>query len=289
MNYTVKAAARATGISESRLRTWERRYGIPNPGRAPTGRRLYDENDLDVIRRMAALLNAGMSAAQAAEAAKSGAPELQAPERQENDLVGVIALAAAAYDEAPVVNAIRKAVEELGWPDALDEVLFPVLRRVGFYWQGAVVPPATEHFTSELVRRELMAAISDTPSSGDSPCVLLACPEAERHELGLLALSLLLRRAGIRTIYLGADVPSSDILEVYDIAKPNAICLSATSGEGLASLVRASRLIVAARRVTLFLGGPSLEDGAEASGILLPSTINAAADAIVESLRRQTI
>jgi MerR family transcriptional regulator, light-induced transcriptional regulator len=290
MNYTVKAAARATGISESRLRTWERRYGIPSPRRAPTGRRLYDEDDLNVIRRMAGLLNAGMSAAQAAEAAKSGNPELQAPERLENDLVGVIALAAAEYDETSAVNAIRRAVQELSWPEALDEVLFPVLRRVGFYWQGAVVPPATEHFTSELVRQELMAAISKLTVSQDSMSILLACPEAERHDIGLLALSLLLRMAGIRSLYLGADVPTSDILEVYDVAKPNAICLSATTGEGLASLIRASRLIVAGRRrVTLFLGGPSLQAGTDASGILLPATIRAATDAIVESLGRQAI
>ncbi|MBM3140053.1 MAG: MerR family transcriptional regulator, partial [Chloroflexi bacterium] len=70
MRYTVKAAARATGVSESRLRTWERRYGIPKPARSETGRRLYDDGDLRVIRRMAALVGAGLPAAQAAEAAR---------------------------------------------------------------------------------------------------------------------------------------------------------------------------------------------------------------------------
>ncbi|MCA9849313.1 MAG: MerR family transcriptional regulator, partial [Dehalococcoidia bacterium] len=34
MRYTVRAAARATGVTEGRLRTWERRYGIPKPGRS---------------------------------------------------------------------------------------------------------------------------------------------------------------------------------------------------------------------------------------------------------------
>lgn len=287
MNYTVKAAARATGISESRLRTWERRYGIPSPGRAPTGRRLYNEADLDVIRRMTALLQAGMSAAQAAEAAKSGSPEPQEPVRSEHDLVAVIAQAAEDYDEASLVNALRTAVQELDWAGALDQVLFPALRRVGLYWQTAVIPPASEHFTSELVRRELMAAVSGLSVPADSPCVLLACPEDERHDLGLLGLSLLLRRAGVQTLYLGADVPTADILEVCDVAKPDAVCLSATSGEGLASLIRASRLIVAGRRVTLFLGGPSVQAGTEASGILLPATILHAAAVVVENLSRR--
>ena len=72
VNYTVKAAARATGISESRLRTWERRYGVPTPGRSATGRRRYDDDDLAVIRQMAALVEGGLSAADAAEAVRSG-------------------------------------------------------------------------------------------------------------------------------------------------------------------------------------------------------------------------
>ena len=67
MRYTVRAAARATGVTEGRLRTWERRYGIPKPGRSDTGRRLYDDDDLAMIRRMVALTDAGLSAAEAIE------------------------------------------------------------------------------------------------------------------------------------------------------------------------------------------------------------------------------
>ncbi|MDA0302289.1 MAG: MerR family transcriptional regulator, partial [Chloroflexi bacterium] len=68
MEYTVRAAALATGVSEDRLRTWERRYGVPEPPRTKTGRRLYGEGDLAVIRRMAALVDSGLSAASAAAA-----------------------------------------------------------------------------------------------------------------------------------------------------------------------------------------------------------------------------
>jgi DNA-binding transcriptional MerR regulator/methylmalonyl-CoA mutase cobalamin-binding subunit len=287
MNYTVKAAARATGVSESRLRTWERRYGIPNPGRAATGRRLYSEEDLEVVRRMATLVEAGMSAAQAAEAAKSGVVEELVPERPEHELAAVIARAAESYDEASAVKAIRSAVNELGWDGALVEVIFPALNRVGLYWQTAALAPASEHFVSELVRRELLAAISALPApSSEAPSILLACPEEERHDLGLAGLSLLLRRAGIQTIYLGSDVPASDIMQSWDVAKPDAICLSATSGEGLASLIRASRLITAGRRPLLFVGGPSVVNGTEAIGIKLPASINDAAGMIVERLNQ---
>jgi MerR family transcriptional regulator, light-induced transcriptional regulator len=78
VNYTVKAAARATGMSESRLRTWERRYGIPSPGRSATGRRRYNDDDLALIRRMAALVHVGC---QPLTLRKRSVPASQYPER----------------------------------------------------------------------------------------------------------------------------------------------------------------------------------------------------------------
>ena len=286
MNYTVKAAARATGISETRLRTWERRYGIPLPARAASGRRLYNEDDIALIRRMAALLDAGMSAAQAAEAARSVDSAPPEPPAVQHQLVGVIAEAAERYDEPALVAALRQAIRELGWPSALQEVVFPALRRVGIDWETAGVPPATEHLATELVRQELMSAINALPDSAtNAPRVLLACPEDERHDLGLAALALLLRQHGLRTLYLGADVPTSDLLEAIDATQPDAVCLSATSSVGLASMVRASRTLVSARRVRLFIGGPATAaEGPEAAGIRLPGRIDEAAQALARAL-----
>jgi DNA-binding transcriptional MerR regulator/methylmalonyl-CoA mutase cobalamin-binding subunit len=287
VNYTVKAAARATGISESRLRTWERRYGIPHPGRAPTGRRLYNEDDLTVIRRMASLVEAGMSAAQAAEAARSGAPAAAVPPAAvQHELVAVITDAAERYEEGPLLDALRRAKTDLGWPQALHQVIFPALKHVGIYWETAVIPPASEHFASELVRRELLTAINQLPPApAGEPTIVLACPEDERHDLGLAALALLLRMDSIRVVYLGADVPAPDLLEAFDATNADAVCLAATSRIGLASLIRASRALVA-RRVRLFIGGPAMaSDGSEAVGTHLPASIDEATQALAKALR----
>jgi DNA-binding transcriptional MerR regulator/methylmalonyl-CoA mutase cobalamin-binding subunit len=287
MNYTVKAAARATGVSESRLRTWERRYGIPRPARAPTGRRLYDEDDLTLIRRMASLVDAGMSAAQAAEAVLAGEPAPLEPPAAPHPLVATITDAAEAYDETAAMTAIRSAVRELDWPGALEQVIFPALKRVGLYWETAVIPPAGEHLVTELVRRELQAAINALPeSSATAPRVMLACPEDEWHDVGLAALSLLLRKRGIRVTYLGANVPAPDLIDAYDATKPDAVCLSATSSIGLASMIRASRSLAAARRVRLYVGGPATAlDGAEAAGIQLSGSVDAAAQTLAAAVR----
>lgn len=291
MNYTVKAASRATGVSESRLRTWERRYGIPRPARSATRRRMYDESDLAVIRKMAALVEAGLSAADAAAAVRSGEAATAALTFQrESPLIQPLIAAAEDYDETAFLETMSRAVGELGWARALDETVFPAMRRIGVSWEAALLPPAKEHFASELVRRRLAAELDALgPSSRQKPCILMACPESERHDLGLLALALLLRFAGANIVYLGADVPTSDIIDACGAVQPDGVCLAATSGEGLASLVRASRTILSRRSLHLFLGGPAVtRSGTLAAGIILPSSLAAAVPAVLERLTNRT-
>lgn len=282
----------ATGVSESRLRTWERRYGIPRPARSATGRRLYDESDLAIIRRMAGLVSAGVSARDAADAARSEEAPLTttaipAP-TTEHPLVSRLVEASLAYDGPSITRMVREAVE-MSWDNALDKVLFPVLNRIGEYWGEGAVSCATEHFTSEVIRLELAAALAAVPDPRPgAPSVLLACPEEERHELGLLAMALLLSMRGLKIFYLGSDVPASDLLFAMGKTEPSAVCLSATTASGLASLGRTARSLVSGRApVRLFVGGPAFGRGNAHDaipGVRLPRSIRAAADAITATL-----
>jgi methanogenic corrinoid protein MtbC1 len=289
MNYSVKAASLATGVAESRLRTWERRYGLPSPGRAVNGRRTYSEDDLRIIRRMASLVSAGLPAAEAANVARSDGPALPEPEMPtaEHPLVDEIHRGAKAYDERAIVTAVRSAREGQGWAAALDNVVFPALRSIGQSWGNDVVVSANEHFATELIRRELCTAISELSYQliSRSPTVLLACPEDERHDVGLLGLSLLLLERGARVIYLGADVPITDLPRAVSDTRPDAVCISATLPVSVTSLRRSMRALLSLPRgIHLFAGGPALnEAGQDIPAVLLPTSLAAAADALVKA------
>jgi len=296
MNYTVRAAAIATGISEGRLRTWERRYGVPRPKRSPTGRRLYDEDDLAQIARMAALVGAGVPAAQAADAVLSEDPSaLVVPARVEpspDPLVAELLDGATRFDGDGVGASIHRAVQTVGWPAALRDALFPALRAAGAAWESDEIPPAQEHLLSEQIRLALLAAIAHVaPAAPDAPLIVLACPEGERHDLGLSALWLLLRQTGLRICYLGADVPTADLADAASTLGAAAICLAATSTATGSQLARTTRELALRRLDTLvFAGGPAVieRDASEAlMGIRLPGTIDAAAGAIASRLERR--
>lgn len=289
MKYSVKAAAMATGVSPSRLRTWERRYGIPRPGRSDSGRRQYGEDDLNIIRRMAALVDAGMPASEAAQAVRTEAPVERAEvEEREHPLMLQLVDCCRSYDEGAMRRTVSQAVEEEGWEAALDEVILPALNRLGLEWQRDALVTANEHFASEVVRREIAcASIPQAVGGFPRARVMLACAEDERHEIGLLALGLLLRQRGIGVYYIGADVPAVDLMDAVRRTGVDAVVLSATMRSSLASLEKTARMFVSGfRRLKLFVGGPAFDAGSSGSvpGIRLPRRVPDAAKMIAETL-----
>ena len=55
--------SRRVGLPADTLRAWERRYGLLSPERSAGGYRLYSEADEARLRRMAELLETGLSTA----------------------------------------------------------------------------------------------------------------------------------------------------------------------------------------------------------------------------------
>ena len=60
--YAISVAAELTGAGVQNLRVYERR-GLVDPGRTDGGTRRYSENDLDRVRRVLELLDAGLNLA----------------------------------------------------------------------------------------------------------------------------------------------------------------------------------------------------------------------------------
>jgi DNA-binding transcriptional MerR regulator len=65
----IRDVVERSGIGEATLRAWEQRHGFPTPQRLPSGHRRYHERDIEVLREVAALRDAGMSVPAAIERA----------------------------------------------------------------------------------------------------------------------------------------------------------------------------------------------------------------------------
>jgi DNA-binding transcriptional MerR regulator len=294
MKYSIKAASMATGVTQSCLRTWERRYGIPMPRRTDSGRRLYSEADLAIVRRMSSLIGSGVSASEAAEAVRledlTALEETTVEEAaREHPLVDLFVQKAKEFDRGWLLRIVRDAVYAASWAPTLERVVLPALSKLHDEWRLNTAEVAPARFATELVRGELCAEVAKLAESVPSTRpVLAACPEGEHNDLRLLGLGLLLQRRDVPVIYLGASLPCSALIDAVDVTKPRALCLFGSSEEGLAGLHRAVRCLVGRRSaVTVFIGGTAAtrENGsAEMPGILLPPNLDEAVERIAAKL-----
>lgn len=268
--YNIRAVERLTGIPAATLRSWERRYGFPTPRRTPSARRLYSEHDIAALQWVRAQTAQGLSVAQAIRWLRQGGGTGvgRGPVEDVAGLVAAFLESAARFDEAAADQVLAEAFARLSPARTLVEVIRPILVELGDRWERGDLSVDVEHFASYLIRRRLLALLAAQPPVGSLPTAVLACVPGEQHECGLLMLALFLRWAGMRVIYLGADVPLADLVRCVREARPAVVCLSVVYSplaQNLATTVVGLR--VAGLTVPLFVGG------AAAAGAELPDDV----------------
>jgi methanogenic corrinoid protein MtbC1 len=257
----IAALARRTGVQPDTLRKWEHRYGVIRPDRTPGGQRRYSELDVARVEWLQARLAEGFRIGEAATLL--GSNELPAAPQTPAELCEALLQAVAKTDVPTVERLVEHALSVNELPTAVDEVLAPLLDRVGEGWASGKLTVAQEHLASGIVRAHLERRLTDArgPIRG---VAVLACAPGERHELGLLMLALLLRADGWQVRYLGADTPVEDAVRLAGEVAAALICLSASVasalpalGSGLehASLPERTRLVLGGRAVTEQIAG----------------------------------
>lgn len=255
--YTVNEVEERSKVPAGTLRQWERRYGFPMPERSDSGYRLYSDRDLELIDAMRRHIEDGVPASRAAELVQKMSLAAEGP-RPVVELVAELTEALVALDEARANEIISEAFALHTVETVLLDVIAPCMVELGRRWQGGELPVSTEHFASNLVQSRLRALFSLGVTTRHGPVIVVACAPGNRHELGALILAVLLRRAGYRVYYLGADTPVQDLAEMAARLKPAAVMLSAVTSSSLEALM-AERLSLKALSARLIFGGPAFE------------------------------
>lgn len=215
--YTIKQAARLTGVPEASLRAWERRYGVVTPRRTESGYRIYDDESVATVSAMRRLVQAGWSPAVAARTVRPGASPSPAsrdprddPGHGENAAthMELFLSSAALLDPEGIEESLDRGFALGSFEHVVESWLFPTLEALGESWRRGEVDVAAEHAASAAVHRRLSVAYQAAASRSRGATVLVGLPPGSRHELGALAFATALRRRGVDVLYLGADVPA---------------------------------------------------------------------------------
>lgn len=218
----IAALSRRTGVAPDTLRKWEQRYQILCPSRTAGGQRRYDERDVARVEWLCERLREGYRIGEAATLlGREGAMPARSPR---DHLATILAAVDAAEDVGPLVD---QAFALHGIDATLDRILRPLLAEIGRRWQLGTATVADEHRLSETIRSRLGHLLADA-GGGVRGTAVLACAPGERHELGLMMLAIELRRDGWRVVYLGADTPFADALELAQRVSARLLGISVT-------------------------------------------------------------
>jgi len=255
--FTIHQMANLTGVKPVTLRAWERRYDLLHPERSEGRYRMYSQQDVDIIRRVTALIDKGIAISQAAvmvqQAAEDVVVEQESPwAKHINGLLDAIAR----LDELALEAAYHKALAEYPFDAILRQVILPLLRKLGERWASGEGAVAEEHFFSVYLRNQLGAQFHHLRAQSNGIRLLAACLPGEHHESGLLIFALAAQMLGYRVTVLGANMPVEELVTVARQTQAKGIVLSASITDNLTKSLPALKQLRQETSLPIMLGGP---------------------------------
>lgn len=231
-SYSISDLERLSGVKAHTIRIWEKRYGIISPARSGTNIRRYTNAQLRHLLNISLLNQHGFKISRIGDMSAADIEDAVIAVTRENAKGAEAGLLLSLLDmsEQLFAQSFAQLTQQRGFEDAFINGIFPFFERIGIMWQVGTITPAQEHFFSNLVRAELIAATRQLPlpTPEGKPPVLLFLPEQELHEIGLLFYNYALRRRGYSTIYLGQSVPLDSLPAVIASHQPAMVITGVT-------------------------------------------------------------
>ncbi len=229
---SIGAVERDTGLSKDVLRVWERRYSFPRPERDANGERVYPEQQVNQLRLIRRLMDAGHRPGKLFTQTPEALASLDArrSELQRGDALPEALRQVIAYLRNHDAQGLRLSLSQLlvkqGIQQFAIETVSALNRAIGERWSTGDLAIFEEHLYSESMRAVMYSAIISMPRHHVEPRTLLTSFPNEPHGLGLLMAEGMLASEGATTISLGTELPISEIAKAARAFSVNIVCLS---------------------------------------------------------------
>jgi DNA-binding transcriptional MerR regulator len=240
--YTIKQVAEMTGVPDNTIRSWERRFGIPAPGRSGTNQRRYSRADIEAINSIQASRHRGRTMEQAIselrqetsgqakspinvgepmESAASVQSPVGLPELLANALIG--------FDPA----SAKAVVADASWSSSVEKVSFDLLlathEAITVRHAEGRLSSLQARFAQAWIMTRLQAAYDQSdPESGRLTIVVLAMYDTSA-KVASLCVATTLSRAGYSVLQAGSGCTHDDVVQLARRIDPAAIVLVADS------------------------------------------------------------
>lgn len=230
--FSIAQLARFSGIKAHTIRMWERRYNALSPRRSQGNTRYYDGDQLRRLLNIASLHSLDFKLPELAAMADEDLFRLVREQMGPHDAgyyeyyISRLVAAGLSFDEPGFDKVLDHCIIRYGVGETYENIMYPMLNRVGLMWSCDEIPPAHEHFISNLIRQKLLVAVDALPfPEAGGETWLLFLPEDELHETSLLFAHFLVRQSGRKAVYLGSNLPLPSLQESLKAVKPTHLLL----------------------------------------------------------------
>ncbi len=239
--HPIRIAAKKSGLTPYIIRAWERRYNVVTPQRTDTNRRLYSDED---IKRLSLLRKATLDGESIGQIASLTLPQLielvgESLEKANNyslnninddqspaEYIDSCLKAAKNVDQKQVEAILMQAAVVLSRPVFLNQVIEPLMNKIGDLWRAGDLKVLHEHLVSTVVRTILGGMLNTQNETPKDSTIVVTTPAGQVHEFGALLAAVTATEDNWRVIYLGANIPADDIANAAISQKADAIALS---------------------------------------------------------------
>ena len=227
--FSISQLAQFSGIKAHTIRAWEQRYNALSPDRSAGNTRYYSNDQLKRLLNIVSLLDYDYKVSQLCVMQDHELYELLENKKNGSSgdtkygyYISQLISAGVNYEETYFEKIFANCLLTFGFKDTYSMVIVPMLKRLGLMWTTNKLPPAQEHFVSNLIRQKIFVAIDSLPPpKEENGTAILFLPENEFHEIPLLFAHFILRFHEVKSIFLGANVPMDSLLESITAINPD--------------------------------------------------------------------
>lgn len=224
--FTIKDLENLSGIKAHTIRIWEQRYKFLKPKRTTTNIRYYTNDELKTVLNIALLNKYGFKISHIdrmqPDEINTRILSLGDPKALQERVVNELVQEMVDLDMDRFEKTLTNYIAVRGMERTVLQIIFPFLEKIGILWQTGHIYPGQEHLVTNVIRQKLIVAIEGCiPVTRTGKTFLLFLPEGEHHEMGLLFMYYMLKSRGFKVVYLGANVPVSDVEYIITLKNPD--------------------------------------------------------------------
>lgn len=229
-NYSIKELERISGVKAHTIRIWEQRYDLLKPHRTDTNIRYYSDNDLKKLLNIAHLYENGWKISKISVLSNEEIQQRIKEEYEKKLNAGLSLKILVQYmldmDEEGIRSVLNRHFEKDGFRETVESLIYSFLQNIGIMWQIGQINPLREHFVSNIIKSILIEEKCKLPKTEGFKTALLFLSEDEHHEIGLLYYDIICRLDGIKTIYLGQNLPLVYLKNYLKVSQPDYLITS---------------------------------------------------------------